>query len=80
MDSHPSTMHATEYNRSNSCKLLLKESKPCSYCQSLQMSLNAKSRKELKRKSIAATQPAKPKAPISLTSPERFKTDHSKYP
>ena len=62
----------TEYNRSMSCHMLL-NSDTCTPCSRLYNSENKRKQTASKRKADILLKPAKLKAPISLTSPERIK-------
>ena len=57
----------TEYLRSPCCPLLIKESK-CTGCRKREVQL----RSQHNAKREASSQPAKPNAPLSLTSPDRL--------
>ena len=61
----------TEYNRSPSCILLVKNSHSCKQCNRLENSLRSSFKKDTKRKLKSDLEPAKNKAPISLTSPKK---------
>ena len=67
------TSEQSEYNRAKSCLLLVQNLNSCNECTRLNNSIGSSTRKEMKRKSAAILEPAKPKAPISLTSPEKIK-------
>ena len=73
------TSEWSEYNRAKSCLLLIKDTNSCNECTRLEKSLQSASRKDLKRKSLAVLEPAQPKAPISLTSPDKIKLTLQKY-
>ena len=62
-------VHQKEYLRAEYCDLLLPSEKVCQSCNKLRIRTSV----ELKRKSSALLVPAKTKAPVSLTSPERLK-------
>ena len=73
------TSEQSEYNRAKSCLLLVQNLNSCNECTRLNNSIGSSTRKEMKRKSAAILEPAKPKAPISLTSPEKIKLTLQHY-
>ena len=71
---HPDPISYTVFNRPSEC-LLLSGQKKCSVCnQKHQQHLQYLKRKDSKRE-----EPAKPNAPVSLTSPDRLKASLQNY-
>ena len=67
--SNISNLHQVEYLRADDCQILVKEEVPCKSCHS--KSLQIVQKQKLKSKQLLV--PAKPKAPVTITSPERLK-------
>ena len=59
----------TEFNRTSDCQIIITQVSSCKSC----VTAENKELKSLKRKAANLNIPAKLKAPISLTSPERVK-------
>ena len=75
----PASQHPNQiYFRSENC-LLLSDTSTCDPCLKYERSTLVSLRKNLKRKQESIVSPAKPNAPISLTSPERIKLTLQNY-
>ena len=62
----------TIYKRSTDCYLLINTDSTCNACISTSKNVTSKNKKAIKRKAQTILEPAKSKAPISLTSPARI--------
>ena len=71
-------LYESIFYRSNECSVLTKTS-VCIGCSQKQKKLLQRNNKSIKRKANSLTIPLKPKAPISLTSPERIKVTIQSY-
>ena len=71
-------LHESIFYRSNECSILTKTS-VCIGCSQKQKKLLQRNNTSIKRKANSLTMPLKPKAPISLTSPERIKVAIQSY-
>ena len=71
-------LHESIVYRSNECSIMTKTS-VCIGCSQKQKKLLQRNNKSIKRKVNSLTMPLKPKAPISLTSPERIKEAIQSY-
>ena len=71
-------LHESIFYRSNECSILTKTS-VCIGCSQKQKKLLQRNNKLIKQKANSLTIPLKPKAPISLTSPERIKVTIQSY-
>ena len=71
-------LYESIFYRSNECSILTKTS-VCIGCSQKQKKLLQRNNTSIKRKANSLTMPLKPKAPISLTSPERIKVAIQSY-